>query len=233
MFGNSGQSNPNTVNVNTRTYSSFSDTAALTLSLWNDKISLKLSPLKGVNQDGLRQYAFDAKDSIITSITPDNAITLLEGNKTVIKPALDKKEAASISIVVNAEKADSKKIITLATANGEVTLSIHVNINADNSVSEGNTLSHKFNTRDLTLNYNPADGTGEKIIINSDYENFIKKIEDVLISSATAHSINYSNSIKSQYANKSSYSGSAPAANDYSAQTNNYGSSGFDNMNIF
>lgn len=231
MFGNTSQNNVNTANVNTRTYSSFSDTAALTLTLWNDKISLKLSPLKGVNQDGLRQYSFEAKDSIITTLTVDNAITLLSGICTVLNPAIEKKEKKSIAVTVNADKADTKKIIQLSTENGEVELSIHVNIAADGTVPVGNTLSHKFNMRTLNLDYDPTTGKGEVLTINSDYENFVKKIEDVLISGAIAHSINYNNAVKSQYANKSNYSGgnSAPS-NDYSAPVNSFNSGGFDNL---
>lgn len=231
MFGNGSQNNQNAVNVNTKIYSSFSDTAALTLSLWNDKLSIKLSPLKGVNQDGLRQYAFDNKDSIITSLVADNALALIKGIKDKIYPAIEKKEEATVSTIVNADNATTKKILTVSTKDGDVFFTIYVNINADNSVSEGNSLSHKFNKRDIILSYNSETGQGETVQTNSDFDSFVKRLGDVASSAAESHFAKYNAELKNQYANRSGggYGGSTPAQN-YSAPINNYGSGELNNL---
>ena len=63
MFGNQNQSSNgnngfnNQVNVTTRLYNSYSDTAALNVSAWNEQISLKLSPFRGKSPEGIRLYS--------------------------------------------------------------------------------------------------------------------------------------------------------------------------------
>ena len=89
--------NGNTVNVNTRLYTSYSDTAMVVMGAWNSQLSLKVHPFKGLNADGVRQYAQDNTEIINTSITIDNAHALIEAIDNTFDAAVKERRISSYS----------------------------------------------------------------------------------------------------------------------------------------
>ena len=94
------QNQNNQLNVNTKLYSSFSDTCMLTIGAWNQQLSVKFHPCKGTNPDtGLRTYASDNNEIIKTSLTEENTTALLNGIHDYIDPAIENKEKKRENII--------------------------------------------------------------------------------------------------------------------------------------
>lgn len=212
--------NGNGVNLNTRLYTSYSDTCMLVLGAWNDKLSLKFHPMKGVNADGIRQYAQDNTEIVNTSLTTDNTIAFLTGIDDKIMPALKESKAETVSVTMGIN--ENRKVVTVGTDGKEVWLSVIINV-AENGVADAsNELKHTFNKKEYMTGYDPSTGTGtETVNTNSDFLNFVSKLREIYnLSGAAAHAANYANAIKSSYSNKQ-----AMQMNDqpsYSAPTMNY-----------
>lgn len=216
MFAPQKPNNGNGVNVNTKLYDSYSDTCHLVVGGWNNSLSIKFHPFKGVDANGLRQYASDNNEIISTSLTVDNAIALKKGIDDEIKKALDEKKEASVSVTVGSN--ENKKIITISTDGTSVSISVAINVSENNTTTENNILTHVFNKKEYISSYNPATGSGQVVPVNSDFENFCKKLESIqLLSGAVPHSIKYSDAIKNSY-NKNGFSNQQNNGNTY----NNY-----------
>lgn len=221
MFMGRSNNNGNGVNVNTTFYTSYSDTCMLKIGGWNQNLSIKFHPMKGTNADGIRQYAQDNTEIITTSLTVDNTSALLEGIKKEIEPAIEEKKSASVSIAMGNN--ENRKVMTLATDGNDITLSISVGVNDEGIASD--TLTHKFNKKEYMVGYDPSTGSGETVMSNADYDNFVEKLKDIYkLSAAIAHSIKYSEALKSSFSNRQANNNqnSAPA---YQAPTSNYGGS--------
>lgn len=217
MF-NTRQNNNNSVSVNTRLYTSHSDACALTIGGWNTQISLKIAPFKGVNADGIRQYAQDSTETIMTSLTVDNTTALLEGIKDKINPAIEAKESASVSISIGAN--NNRKVLTILTDGNDTFLRLTIGVSDAGIADANNSITHKFNKKEYLVDYDPSTGSGEVVSTNSDFINFVKKLNDIYeFSGAVAHSIKYSDSIKASFSSNKNYT--APSANTYTAPTTN------------
>ena len=202
MFGNQNQSSNgnsgfnNQVNVTTRLYNSYSDTAALNVSAWNEQISLKLSPFRGKSPEGIRLYSQDNNECIQTALTMDNVSALLEGINNFIIPSL-KDKTVMVGTMAN------KKIVSIDTNGTDVELTIYVGVDEENKAQEGNSIAHRFNKKEWISGYNPVNGSGEIHESNADFTAFTKKLEEVYkLSSGVIHAL------KKQEAYKNSYSGS-------------------------
>ena len=196
-FGNNG------VNVNTPLFSSYSDTCKITMGAWNMQLSLKFHPFKGVNADGVRQYASDNSEIVNTSLTLDNVTALLEGVKEKLMPAIEKNEATSVSVIISTGA--NRKMLELSTDGEEVYATIYVNVQDDGTVQnpELNSLKHKFNKRGYIVGYNCTTGDGEEVPVNTEFIDFIEKLNGVYgLAPITAHSINYNNAIKNARGNQ-------------------------------
>lgn len=207
MFGNQNQSSNgnsgfnNQVNVTTRLYNSYSDTAALNVSAWNEQISLKLSPFRGKSPEGIRLYSQDNNECIQTALTMDNVSALLEGISNTIIPSLKEKTPGVVAVMVGTMT--NKKIVSIDTNGTDVELTIYVGVDEENKAQEGNSISHRFNKKEWISGYNPANGSGEIHESNADFTAFTKKLEEVYkLSSGVIHAL------KKQEAYKNSYSGS-------------------------
>lgn len=199
MFNNTGNNfnNGNPISVNTRLYSSFSDTCSLSVGAWNEQLSIRFAPLKGVDANGLRQYAQDKTEIITTSLTVDNALAFSEGIEKVIIPALTNKTPADVSVSMGT--GENKKILKLTTDGENITLTIYLGIN-DSNVATGDSISHTFNKREYITSYDPTSGAGNVENVNSDFFNFFNKIKAVKdLSPVVPHTINYSNALKSSF----------------------------------
>ena len=211
--------NGNTVNVNTRLYTSYSDTAMVVMGAWNSQLSLKIHPFKGLNADGVRQYAQDNTEIINTSITIDNAHALIEAIDNTFDAAVKEKREESVAIQIG--NGENKKSLTLSTDGSDIYLVIAIGVDDNGVASEQNIIRHKFNKRSYVIGYDPETGGGVEVLANSDYDSFVAKIRSIEdLSPTIAHSINYSNQLKQSYssrnANQNNYS------NNYSAPTTNF-----------
>jgi hypothetical protein len=208
MFGNQNQSSNNgnngfnnQVNVTTRLYNSYSDTAALNVSAWNEQISIRLSPFRGKSPEGIRLYSQDNNECIQTALTMDNVSALLEGINDTIIPSLEDKTPGVVAVMVGTMA--NKKIVAIDTDGTDVELTIYVGVDEENKAQEGNSIAHKFNKKEWISGYNPANGSGEIHESNADFTAFTKKLEEVYkLSSGVIHAL------KKQEAYKNSYSGS-------------------------
>lgn len=203
MFNNvrSMNNNGNGVNVNSNLYISYSDTCMLKLGAWNTQLSLKFHPFKGLNADGIRQYAQDNTEIVTTSLTADNTSALLEGIKEEINPALEKKESKSVSVPVGTGA--NKKVITISTEEGRVKISVVINVTEEGKANPENKIEHMFNVKEYIVDYDPETGSGEVVQSNTDFDNFVMKLKDVYkLTAAVAHSINYNNALKSSFSNR-------------------------------
>lgn len=209
MFGNQNQSSNsngnggfnNQVNVTTRLYNSYSDTASLNVSAWNEQISIRLSPFRGKSPEGVRLYSQDNNECIQTALTMDNVSALLEGINNFIIPSLKEKTPGVVAVMTGTMA--NKKIISIGTDGNDVALTIYVGVDEENKAQEGNSISHKFNKKEWISGYNPANGSGEIHEANADFTAFVKKLEEVYkLSSAVVHAL------KKNDAYKNSYSGS-------------------------
>ena len=196
---NASKPNNNSVSVNTRLFTSFSDTCQFTLGAWNEQLSLKFAPLKSVDANGIRQYAQDRSEIIATSLTVDNALTLSKGIEDNIKPALAEKKAAEVSVTMGT--GDNKKVLKVETDGTDVKISVFLGVN-DAGVATGQSITHTFNKREYMTSYDPTTGANESVTVNADFENFAEKVKNIQdLSQAVPHSIKYSNAIKSNYSN--------------------------------
>lgn len=222
MFNSGRQyNNGNNVNVNTRLYTSYSDTAMVVMGAWNSQLSLKVHPFKGLNAEGVRQYAQDNTEIINTSITVDNAHALIEAIDSTFQPAVDNKTEASVGIQIGT--GDHKKSLTLSTDGNEIYLIIAIGVDDNGVAQESNIIKHKFNKRSYVIDYNPLTGSGTEVMANVDYDSFVAKVRAIEnLVPTIAHSINYSNQLRQSYSsrnvNQNNYGG-----NNYQAPTSNYG----------
>lgn len=231
MFFGRQNNNTNAVNVNTKLYSSFSDNCMITMHAWNQQISLKFHPAKGVNADGLRQYAQDNTEIINTSLTTANADLLLKGIEDEIEPALAEKGKASVSIPISS--GENKKILTLAVDGEVVTLSIGLHVNEQDVVEESNILTHEFPRKQYITGYDHKSGAGNKITVNTDYIGFKEKLKAIHdLAPVVPHAISYNNALKASFSNRSGSNNASQSGNagGYSAPTVNYDG---DNMSDF
>lgn len=234
MFGNqnnqssNGGNNFNQVNVTTKLYSSYSDDSALIVSAWNEQISIRLNPFRGKSPEGVRLYAQDNNECIMTALTMDNVSALLEGIYSVIYPALVDKKSANVAIIIGSTA--NKKTLVISTDGNDVFMTVYVGVGDDNSAKAENSITHKFNKKEWIKDYNPSNGEGEIHEANADFIAFKEKLNEVYkLSSAIVHAF------KKNDAYKNSYSGSNRTYNNssnayYQASVANAGTS---NMSDF
>lgn len=227
----------NQVSTNTSLYMSFSDTCQLIVRGWNEQLSFKFAPFKGLDANGKRQFAQDRSEIIATSLTKENAITMVEGIKSVILPALEKKESASITVTMGSD--ESKKAMTVSTSEGSVYLTINLGVNQEN-VASGDSLSHKFNIKEYIVGYEPSSGAGESVVlVNSDFINFMHILESAKdLNQLQVHNMNYGTAIKSSFTSTSgnSFGGYSNFNNNYNGgnqgSTFGNGNSGSNQTNV-
>ena len=198
MFIGRVNNNTNTVNVNTKLFTSYSDTCMLTVGAWNTQLSLKFHPAKGQNADGVRQYAQDKSEIISTSLTIDNASVLLRGIKDKLEDAIKNKKAEKISIPISS--GENKKILTLGYDGTNTFVSITIGVSEDGTAPETNELVHKFNQRSYFVGYDVTTGTGDQVVTESDYDNFVEMLKGIYdLVPTNAHSINYNSSLRQNF----------------------------------
>lgn len=189
MFYSKANNTKQEVNVNTNFITSYSETAQLNVGGWNNQLSVKLKPCIGQDAAGIRQYAEDRSQVVSTSITPENAITLVEGFEKVVLPAVRGERASGAASIVMGN-VDQRKILTVGYENGNAYLSIAVSL--DENGKAGGEIRHTFNKKSYLVDYNPSIGSAVEKVVEADLFNFMDKVRAVRdLAPVTAHAIKY------------------------------------------
>lgn len=209
MFNNlrSNFNNGSNVNTSTRLYSSYSDTCQFTVNAWNENISFRFAPCKGITEDGVRQYAQDRTEIIVTSLTQDNNTALIKGIEDKILPAIKDKKSANVSIVIgnNNNGTNNRKILKLDTDGEKVTLTLYLGVD-DNGVSNGDNVTHTFNKKSYVTDYDPKTGNGTEVVEQSDFINFYELLKNCRnLIPVIPHAINHNNAVKSSFRNNNNF----------------------------
>lgn len=180
-YQNQSRTNFNRVNVTTLLYTSYSDQWQFRLYAWNtNQLSLRFYPVAGQTVDGLRNYAKDP--SLTTGLSSDNTIALIEGIK---KNIIESDNEDDVSISVTTGTGENKKFITVGRKEKKLYISVAVNLDADDKTTEDHILTHYFQPVKYIKGYNPTDGSGEAIEVESDFVNFYNKLNDIYKMSPT------------------------------------------------
>ena len=223
MFMGKSNNLNNGINVNSALYVSYSDTCMLKVGAWNQQLSVKFHPVKGTNSEGLRQYATDKTEIVNTSLTVDNTTALLTGIKDKIMPAIEAKNEASVSVVMG--DAANRKMLTIKTDGNDVFAIIAINIADNGTTSNENILSHKFNKKSYMTDYDPSTGNCTEVVTHADFENFIKKLNDIYeLDAAIPHAIKYNNALKQSFGNNNANTQNYSNNNNAIADTSTFAS---------
>lgn len=205
MFGGFGgnQNNNNTPNITTRIRTMYGDTACMQLSYWNENFSIRINPMIGLNEQGIRQYDYNRRGS--TALTPDKCVALATKIKELILPEIEKvKTTNKLEKPVNTGvsvgnkgssffveyKIDDKGVPSLYAT-------LYTNIGQDNVAPKDGVYSYKF-TKTITVdNYDPESGTGTESINESEFMFFYEKLKGTIdITGTTTHASTLDNVLK-------------------------------------
>ena len=147
MFGRTSNQSNDGVNVNTTFKTFFSSISSLSIGGWNTQLSIKITPVSGVDQGGQRQY--DTKRRANTALTPEKAYTLIDGINKVILPEIENGKN-EVSVAVSMGSAEKKNVLAVEykkdeeTGNMGLYLTLYQMIKEDNSTDPANIYSYKF-----------------------------------------------------------------------------------------
>lgn len=220
MFFNKANNTKQEINLNTNFYTSYSETAQVMAGGWNNQLSIKMKPCVGQDANGIRQYAEDRSQIVSTSITPENAICLLEGFDTVVLPAIKgEKDSGAASIVMGS--AEQRKVLTIGYENGSAYMSIAVAL--DENGKAGGEIRHIFNKKSYLVDYNPSVGNPVENSVEADLFNFIDKVRAVKdLAPITAHAIKYNEMNRAAFSNNVSTNNSVNNTNQNSNVNTGY-----------
>ena len=137
------------ISLNTSFFTSYSETCLLQVGGWNRQLSISFKPCTGTDANGVRTYAEDKSQYIITSLTADNAIAMIEGFEKYILPAIKTGEEASVSVVMGSN--DQRKVITLKYDGADAYISVSTGLNESGVAT--NNITHKFNKKNYLVVY--------------------------------------------------------------------------------
>ena len=223
LFNNSqSQRNNSRVNVNTPFLRSYSDTCLLSLTGWNQSLSLRINPATGKDANGVVQYSTDQGQSLITSITAANAVAWAEGIETYILPAIKEKVASERVTITSGGKFNNstRKALTLWFDGVHCYFECADGMGDDGTVPPGHSIIHEFPEKTYLVGYNKDTGAAIKNVVYSDFLMFYDRIKNVHnLSPMIAHSIKYDNAFKS--------SGTQGGSGFGSTQSGGFGNGGF------
>ena len=209
LFGNSNQRQGNSVNISTPFYRSYSENCMINISGWNQQLSLRINPASGKDANGVTQYSTDKGQSLITSITQDNAITWLRGIEKHILPAIKDgvaSEKVTITMGGNANNANSqKKALTVWFDGTHCFFECAVGLDANGIIPAGNYIVHQFQEKTYKVGYNKETGSAIEEVAYVDFDKFVEKLRSAekFLTPVIAHQIKYENAIKANMNNNS------------------------------
>lgn len=185
MFGNQyntnngSNMNRNEINVNTKLRNFMNDDFIMRLGLWNDKLSIRLYRAIGTNANGYKEY--DKNTAVITALNVDNIAAL----KNIIDEKIIPEMGSTMeSLSCGVDVSNGSTYIGIETVpNAEdgipdIYLVIVTGINESGASSENNINKFKFGKRRGKKNYNPITGIFEVEMVNGDFINFVKILDD-------------------------------------------------------
>lgn len=232
-------SNPNSMNggggVNHNTYlrNLTAEATMLSLSLWNQNLSIRIRPSIGRDGNGVMQY--DKNRQGQTAISVENAFALVEKFEKEMRPAYEEAiqngtpcVESSISVETSGQ---GKNIITIlmrpATDPSDTTpvmeLVVDLSVDSEGIVQTGNEYRHEFLRKTVYKNYSAAVGYRDKEYVNADFMYFMSVLRclgDGNINSIVAGHIGSYMDMKSKSFGSQQGPQAAPP------QMNNYASSG-------
>lgn len=191
MWNNSNQlNNGSDVNVNTSLRTSTSSSSSMNMSLWNNYVSIKISPAIGVDANGVTQY--DKTRSGKTALSAENCEALASEFKDKILPFYNKAVLEGegvltpISVTVETGKDPKRNIVGIemaATEPGntpEMYFVINGFVDANDVSTEANIYKHLFPQKKVKINHNPQTGVSDKeVSTNADFNIFLNIIAHV------------------------------------------------------
>jgi len=180
---NTNQRQPR-VSVSTRYFTSYSDTCMLIVGGWNRNLSLNICPATGKDANGLTQYTQDNGQSLLTSITPENAIALSKAVDKYVYPAIEEKrpsEKVTIMIGGNSRNGQSsqKKEITLWFDGEHCYFECGVGLGDNNVVPDNQFIIHQFAEKTYAVGYDKNTGSAIEETAYVDFEKFMEAIDAV------------------------------------------------------
>ena len=190
----------NSVNLTTTLYQSYSNTCLLTLSAWNRQLSLRINPATGVDANGLTQYTTDRGQSLITSITQDNAMALLKAIEKLVLPAIEKHVASErVTITMGGNRPTSpKKAVTIYYDGVHCYLECAVGLDEHGGVPQNNCITHQFQEKTYMIGYDKNPGSGVEEVSYTDFYRFVEVLREApKLTPIIAHQIRYDNALRS------------------------------------
>ena len=190
MYNNQNRQN---VNVNTKFFTSYSDTSLVTVNAWNANLSIKFHPLKSVSENGQKIYAQDLNEVINVPVSADSAFMIKEGIENVIIPAINENKEEKIIFMVGNENA--RKCLSVFTEMNETgTVDTYLGISFNNTEefvdNPATFLKHKLSTR----KFKKGDEYKE---VQTDLLKILDKLEKIdNLSQTIEHGIIYTNKVK-------------------------------------
>lgn len=185
MFGNQyntnngSNMNRNEINVNTKLRNFVTDGFLIRTSLWNDKLSIRAYRELGTNANGYKEY--DKNTSLITALSSDNVGAL---HNIITDKILPEMNSTMETLDEGIDVSNGSTYIGIETVPNtddnvpDVYLVIATGIDESGAAPESNIHKFKFTKRRAKKGYNPLTGTYSVEVVNGDFSNFVKLLED-------------------------------------------------------
>lgn len=218
LFGNNNPTR-DSLNVNTGIVTFYSDISCLSIGGWNDKISLRWSPVLGKDANGLTKY--DKEHYAMTGLSFANAAALYARYVKHLKDKIDKREdpgeGSNVAVPIRS-KDGSVTVVVIeykCDENGAPGVYLTLGKNAGpNGVAADNRISYKFNDIEMMDDMNLDTGACTEVKEFGEFDNFIEILRSrMTMTGLGAHATRYSNALGNKFS-KNRNNGNAPAVGD-------------------
>lgn len=190
--------NNNRRSVSTNIKTLYGDTASMSLSYWNDMISIKLNPCTGTNADGVRQYDRNRSFSTALSVQKSKALVdLIEENILPLIKSVSEGNKLEHPVNVAVQCGVKKAMVIIQYSNDDrgkpfVCLYGYTSSNDDGTCEQQNMYAYKFGKTNVIKNYNPNTGEGDVVQVESEFEFFYNVLKNQASAfGAASHSNSY------------------------------------------
>lgn len=190
--------NNNRRSVSTNIKTLYGDTASMSLSYWNDMISIKMNPCTGTNADGVRQYDRNRSFSTALSIQKSKALVdLIEENILPLIKSVSEGNKLEHPVNVAVQCGAKKAMVIIQYSNDDrgkpfVCLYGYTSSNDDGTCEQQNMYAYKFGKTSVIKNYNPNTGEGDVVQVESEFEFFYNTLKNQANAfGAASHSNSY------------------------------------------
>ena len=242
MFNNSNgnrMNNGSDLNVNTNLRTSNSDTSSLNIALWNQYISLRISPAIGVDGNGVTQYDKTRKGN--TALSAECCELLAKEFEAKLLPAYTNAVFNGIplpeevmSVTTETGRDPKRNIVGIEMRSAvdgsnvpDLFFVIYNMVDMNNVAVEANTFRHKFPKKICRVGYNPVTGiSAQEYMDNSDFNLFINMLgHSELMLPYSEHNKKYITERAKMFGGNNNSNGNSYGGNAYGA--NNYGGNSY------